>query len=179
MSFIPPNIFDGMLIWCAIYFIPLMLCGVFFLYGVVKDIKTVRVATVLLIACCIIFSSYVWFDTMEVPSVQEKVITVQEWQPSPNVKPNGFGQMTIDNADQLVLVTTDGETFQNTEHFFFMKFETRDILNHLKPGGTYKIKYYGWRNGWTSSFPNILSIEEVVDDSSLNVTNSYFGTRIV
>ena len=104
---------------------------------------------------------------------------MQEWQPAPNIKPNELGQMTIDNANELVMVTSEGETFQNKEHLFFMKFETRDILNHMKPGGTYRIKYYGWRNGFTSSFPNILSIEEVVDENHLNVTNSYFGTRIV
>lgn len=179
MSFVAPNFFDGLFIWCLIYIIPIVLCVVFFFYGLVNNIGTVKVAGVLLIFLCIGFSSYVWFETMEVPSVEEKTVTVQEWQPAPNVKTNEWGQMTINNADQLVMVTTDGETFQNKENLFFTKFDTRDILNHLKPGGTYRIKYYGWRNGFNSGFPNILSIEEVVDEGSLNVTNSYFGTRIV
>ena len=50
-----------------------------------------------------------------------------------------------------------------------IRFNTRNILNTLKPNGTYKIKYYGWREGYNSGVPNILSVEEIIDES--NCTN--------
>ena len=115
------------------------------------------------------------------PSVQEKVVTVDGWQPKPNVEKNNMGMMIIDSADDLMLVTSDGEGFLNEENFLFQKFNTRDILNELKPNGTYKIQYYGWREGFNNGFPNILSVEEVVDDShSVNKSvTDYFGTKVV
>ena len=88
--------------------------------------------------------------------------------------------MVIDNADELMMITSDGRGFVNEENFLFQKFDTRDILNKLKPNGVYKIKYYGWREGFNSGFPNILSVEEVVDES--NVTDvklsDYFGSKL-
>jgi hypothetical protein len=53
----------------------------------------------------------------------------------------------------LLLVTTENEGFLNMENLFFGKFNTRDIFNQLKVGGTYKITYYGWRIGFNSGFP--------------------------
>ena len=179
MSFIAPNFIDGALIWGVIYLLPVIIAVVIILLGIGKESRKLVWGGIIFIICMFCISSFVWFETMEVPSVDETVVTVQEWQPSPNVKYDENGRMVIDNANQLILITSDGDGFQNTEHLWFGKFDTRDILNHMKPGGTYKIRYYGWRNGVTSSFPNILSIEEVVDESHVDVTNSYFGTRIV
>jgi hypothetical protein len=121
-----------------------------------------------------------WFYEYEVPSVQEKIITVQGWEPRPGIIPNDNGMMTISNADQLLLVTNENEGFLNTENLFFGKFNTRDIFNQLKVGGTYKIKYYGWRNGFNSGFPNILSVEEVVNETGAKNNNygNYFGTKL-
>lgn len=121
-----------------------------------------------------------WFNAYEVPSVQEKVITVQGWEPRPGIVYNDNGMMTISNADQLLLVTTENEGFFNMENFLFGKFNTRDIFNQLKVGGTYKIKYYGWRNGFNSGFPNILSVEEVVNETGAknNTYGDYFGTKL-
>ncbi len=120
-----------------------------------------------------------WFYEYEVPSVQEKIITVQGWEPRPGIIPNNNGMMTISNADQLLLVTTENEGFFNMENFLFGKFNTRDIFNQLKVGGTYKIKYYGWRNGFNSGFPNILSVEQVVNETGAknNSYGDYFGTK--
>ena len=120
-----------------------------------------------------------WFNAYEVPSVQEKIITVQGWEPRPGIIPDNSGMMTISNADQLLLVTTENEGFFNKENFLFGKFNTRDIFNQLKVGGTYKIKYYGWRNGFNSGFPNILSVEQVVDETGAKNNNygDYFGIK--
>ena len=121
-----------------------------------------------------------WFYEYEVPSIQEKVITVQGWEPRPGIIPDNSGMLTISNAGQLLLVTTDNEGFFNMENFLFGKFNTRDIFNQLKVGGTYKIKYYGWRNGFNSGFPNILSVEEVVNETGAknNSYGDYFGTKL-
>mgnify|MGYP000867192665 CR=1 FL=1 len=120
-----------------------------------------------------------WFYSYEVPSVQEKIITVQGWEPRPGVIAKGDGTMVISNADQLLLVTTENEGFYNMENFLFQKFNTRDIFNQLKVGGTYKIKYYGWRNGFNSGFPNLLSVEEVINETGVNnnAYGDYFGIK--
>ena len=120
-----------------------------------------------------------WWNAYEVPSVQEKVITVQGWEPKPGIIADKYGTMVIDNANELMLITKDNEGFFNNENFLFQKFNTRDIFNQLKVGGTYKIKYYGWRNGFNSGFPNILSVEQVINETNAtnNDYNKYFGTK--
>ena len=112
--------------------------------------------------------------------MQDKIITVQGWEPKPGITTNNNGMMVINNANQLMLVTTDNEGFLNNENFLFQKFATRDIFNQLKVGGTYKIKYYGWRNGYNSGFPNILSIEQVISETNAtnNDDNKYFGVKL-
>jgi hypothetical protein len=124
--------------------------------------------------------SVYWYNAYEVPSVQEKIITVGEWQPKAGLQPNSEGIMTINNADDLMLITTEKEGFFNEENFLFGKFNTRDIFNTLKVNGTYKIKYYGWREGFNSGFPNILSVEEIVDEKNATVNRygDYFGTKL-
>lgn len=88
--------------------------------------------------------------------------------------------MVIDNADQLMLVTTDGEAFLNEENFLFQKFDTRDLLNTLKPGVKANLTYYGWREGFNSGFPNILNVTVIDDSNATNVTvGDYFGTKLV
>lgn len=98
-------------------------------------------------------------------SIKEEVVTIQSVSPAPGLSPNSFGQLMVDNAEQLMFYTTDGVGFQNTEDELMGKYETRDLLVNLKIGGTYKIKYVGWRDGQNSKFPNILSITEVKDES--------------
>ena len=121
-----------------------------------------------------------WFYAYEEPSVQEKIITVQGWEPKPGIMVNNNGMMNINNANQLMLVTNESEGFFNNENFLFQKFNTRDIFNQLKVGGTYKIKYYGWRNGYNSGFPNILSVEQVINETGAKNNNygDYFGTKL-
>ena len=119
-------------------------------------------------------SDVVWHYAVEEPSVQTETITVKEWVPAPGVGTN------ITNANELMLVTTDGRGFINDENFLFGKFDTRDLLFNLKPNGVYVIKYYGWREGFNSGYPNILSIEKVVDESkAVDVSyDDYFGVNL-
>jgi hypothetical protein len=143
--------------------------------------KIIVFAFVFVVAALVVYpiGCVYWFYSYEVPSIQEKTITVLGWEPRPGIVPDNGGMMTISNADQLLLITTENEGFFNMENFLFGKFNTRDIFNKLKVGGTYKIKYYGWRNGFNSGFPNILSVEEVINETGAknNSYGDYFGTK--
>ena len=114
---------------------------------------------------------------MEKPSVRTDIVTINSIQPRPgSVEITEYGYY-IDNSNQLLFVTKDGREFGNTENWMFSKFATRTIFNRLHINGTYKIKYYGWRNGHSNEFPNILSIEEVIDENNTHANdwNKYFG----
>lgn len=146
--------------WVAIPFILMTLC---FALAFWRDSDAWAGIGILFLVCAFLgvgLSSVGWHYQYEVPSVQEKVITVEDWQPT-------FGKYwgDITGASDLMVKTKDGELFGNEENFLFQKFNTRDILDKLKPNGTYKIKYYGWREGFNNGVPNILSIEEVINET--------------
>jgi hypothetical protein len=185
--FISPNWFEGWLIQFGIFIvIPLIIAIIIGL--IIKRKKnskglgliSVGISFIIVLLIMMPVGSVFWHYAYEVPSIQEKIITVQEWQPKAGIKYNTEGVMTIDNADQLMLITTEGEGFLNEENFLFQKFNTRDIFNDLKINGTYKIKYYGWRNGFNSGFPNILSVEKIINENGTrnNKYGDYFGVKL-
>ena len=55
------------------------------------------------------------------------------------------------------------------------------MLNQLKENGTYKITYYGWREGFNDGFPNILTVDEVINETNASNMdyNKYFGYQII
>ena len=172
--FVEPSWITGLIYYASWFFIPLLLGIICIVIGYVRNchdrdkgvvLFTGGVALIVIAFICIPVSHVGWHYQYEVPSVQEKVITVDDWQPI-------FGRYwgEIKGADDLMLKTTDGELFGNKENFLFQKFATRDILDQLKPNGTYSIKYYGWREGYNNGIPNILSVEKVIDE------NNYFLT---
>ena len=108
MVFVAPNWFTGALIWGAIYILPFLVILMIVLYGLVMEKFKITAIGVVLIVLCIIGSSFIWYETMEAPSVNEKVITVQEWQPRADIGTNENGMMVVDSADDLMLITTDG-----------------------------------------------------------------------
>lgn len=191
MVFVPPTWYMGSLIW-ALFYIPVILCLGFCFYNFYRFVKGGEdmekygyrmiicfvLAFVFTIVCTGV-GGYVWHEVYEIPSIEEKVVTVDEWQVKPDVSHTEDGMMVIDNANQLMLITTDGESFINDENFLFQKFDTRDILNNVKPGSVVKLKYYGWREGYNSGFPNILSVEVINDTNASNTSLSdYFGTKL-
>lgn len=187
MVFVPPTWFEGLMIQAILYIVvPLLLAtGIGVALGRMErdlgfGLGVLLIAFMALFMIALPVVSVYWHNSYEVPSVQEKIITVKEWQPRPGIMTGENGYMTISNADELLLITTEDEGFFNMENFLFQKFNTRDIFNDLKVGGTYKIKYYGWREGFTSGFPNILSIEEVIDEKNAkeNSYKDYFGTKL-
>ena len=191
MVFVHPSWFEGTVIW-VMYFIPLFVCVGLSVFCILKAFISSKdeekwmtrgiICLVLMFLCVFVcdgVGGYLWHETYEVPSVTTKVITVDEWQVKPNTVHTENGMMVVDNADQLMLITTEGEGFYNDENFLFQKFETRDILNTLKPGSVCEITYYGWREGFNSGFPNILSAKVIDDSNATNVSVSdYFGTKL-
>ena len=184
MVFVPPTWFEG-LIWHLSYLLlPMIILGILGIISLYTNHEAFGVILLLLVVVWIPVGvcsmDYVWHNSFEVPSVDEKVITVKEWQPRVGLHSDG-GMMHIDSADDLMLVTTDDECFFNMENFWFGKFDTRDTFNKLKEGGTYKIKYYGWREPFNSGFPNILSVEEVIDETNASDVkfSDYFGTKLI
>ena len=162
--FVPPTWFDGALFYALWILIPIILGIIIFIIGWTKDSGIALFIGIILVVAGLIMvpgSHVLWHYQVEEPSVQEKVITVDDWQPH-------FGHYwgDVSSADDLMLKTNDGELFGNNENFLFGKFNTRDILDQLKPNGTYKIKYYGWREGFNNGIPNILSVEQVIDENN-------------
>lgn len=184
MAFVPPTWVEGLAVQLVMYVvIPLIVA---LAIGAIAWIKTKDIAAgalvfgvamgILMVIAYPIGCVY-WYDNYEVPSVQEKIITIQGYEPVPGIMTNEEGNIVIDNADQWLIVTTNG-SYLNEENFFFGKYDTRDIIQKLKIGGTYRIKYYGWREGRTSSFPNILSVEEVINETGAKEFKNYYGTQV-
>ena len=181
MVFVPPTWLNGMLIMASYIIIPIIIGIILFIVLGIKNKPVMGITLLILFILIGCFGSwYLWWDNYEVPSVQTKVVTVDSWQPKAGIHTNEKGMMVIDNADQLMLVTTDGEAFLNEENFLFQKFDTRDLLNTLKPGVKANLTYYGWREGFNSGFPNILNVTVIDDSNATNVTvGDYFGTKLV
>lgn len=179
MVFVPPTWWILALTKIAYVLVPIAIGVSIILTGLAKDKVLLILIGIIIIVAGIGLSDYMAHNTFEVPSVQEKVITVDDYQIKPNIQKNDNGFIVVDSADDLLLVTKDGESFLNEENFWFGKFNTRDIFNQLKTNGTYKIKYYSWREPFFSMFPNILSVEEVIDETNAtaNNFNKYSGTN--
>jgi len=189
MVFVQPTWWIGTLTWFC-FCIPLIVCVIFAGYSVIKalvfdDERYLKYFFIGLVLCVILVpvtegvGGYLWHEMYEVPSVTSEVVVVDSWQVKPNAVHTEEGMMVIDNADQLMMITGDGRGFYNNENFLFQKFDTRDILNKAKPGSVVNITYYGWREGFNSGFPNILSVKVIDESNATNVSLSdYFGTKL-
>lgn len=179
MTFVPPSWWMIGVIKIGYFLIPIIIGIILGLYGFSKDKILPIIFGIIIIIAGGALADLTWHNNYEVPSIQEKIITVQDYQIKPNVGKNENGFIVVDSADDLLLVSSEGESFLNEENFWFGKFNTRDVFNQLKVNGTYKIRYYGWREPFYSTFPNILSVEEVIDESNAtaNNFNRYSGTN--
>ena len=178
-EFIPPSWWMLGLTKIGYLLIPSIVGAFLILFGFAKDKFGLIIIGAIIIIAGVGLASYTWHENFEVPSVDEKIITVADYQIKPNIEKNKQGFIVVDSADDLLLVTTDGESYLNEDNFWFGKWNTRDLFNQLKVGGKYKITYYGWREPFYSTFPNILSVEEVIDESNAtnNNFNKYGGTN--
>ena len=162
--FTQPTWIEGTLFWGICIIIPLLITlisgAIVFLKDDGRFIIMGGIGILITGLMVVAGAPVAWHFAYEVPSVQQTTITVEEYQPT-------FGHYwgQIRGADDLMLKTTDGQLFGNTESLLFGKFDTRDVFDHLKPNGTYKITYYGWREGFNNGVPNILSVDEVIDEN--------------
>jgi len=56
------------------------------------------------------------------------------------------------------LVYSDGEVFENVDNIWHWKWNSSDIQGKLKKKNTYKVKVYGWRIPFLSSYRNIVEV---------------------
>ena len=182
MPFIAPTWYWGMLIWTGYIIMPIIIALSIAFTAYKKPGKINEKIIIIAVGVCLISAIFapgiLWHYQYEVPSVSEKTVTVSSWQPKAGINVNENGLMVIDSADDLMMVTSTGEGFLNEENFLFFKFNTRDIYNQLKINGTYKIRYYGWREGFNSGFPNILSVEEIIDENHTQINNNFGNTLV-
>lgn len=82
---------------------------------------------------------------------------------------------TVDSKDRAISVSSDkdGNTTTKTDYrvytscgvftvgdnLFFGRFNSADTYGSLHEGSTYDLDVIGWRNGFFSMFPNILTVE--------------------
>lgn len=73
--------------------------------------------------------------------------------------------ITVNNTERIeqskYLVFTDDETFQNVDTIWYFKWNSSDVQGKLKPNQTYKVKVYGWRIPFFSSYRNIVHVESL------------------
>lgn len=61
------------------------------------------------------------------------------------------------NGSCKYLIWTNKGVFQDTDSLLNGKFRSSDLYGELKPGKTFTCTVYGWRSGFMSWYPNIVS----------------------
>lgn len=56
------------------------------------------------------------------------------------------------------LVFTDNEVFQNTDSWWYWKFNSADFYSDIEEGKDYKVRAYGFRIPFLSKYRNIIEI---------------------
>lgn len=65
------------------------------------------------------------------------------------------------STQQKLVYTTDCGTFTVDDAWYSGKFNSADTYGMLQKGKRYEFDVMGWRNGFFSMFPNILSARQV------------------
>lgn len=58
------------------------------------------------------------------------------------------------------LVFTDKGTFENSDSWIELKFNSSDLYGKIKEGEKYKFRVYGWRIPFLSKYRNIVRVKE-------------------
>lgn len=53
------------------------------------------------------------------------------------------------------------EVFKNTDNLWYFKFNSSDVQAKLKPGEEYNLRVYGYRIPYTSTYRNIIDVDEL------------------
>lgn len=59
------------------------------------------------------------------------------------------------------LVYTDKGVFENTDTWYYFKFDSSDVQSKIMQGGKFKITTYGFRVPFLSKYKNITNVEKV------------------
>ncbi len=66
-----------------------------------------------------------------------------------------------DIQDKYLVFTDNDGVFENTDSWFYFKWNSSDVQNSLVVGQKVKLNYYGWRIPFFSAYPNIISTQKV------------------
>jgi hypothetical protein len=88
-------------------------------------------------------------------STRDVTVTIDNEQRVCSTSYNPKGGSTID-CEYLVYST--GGTFADTDSLLSGKFNSSDVFGELRIGHTYTLRVRGYRLGFLSEYPNILSI---------------------
>lgn len=58
--------------------------------------------------------------------------------------------------------TKEGEVFEDTDSYLFLKFNSSDVYGQMFEGKKYRVSISGWRWHWPTSYRNILKVIEKV-----------------
>lgn len=89
-----------------------------------------------------------------VPAMTQKDVVITVTKTDRIVERNG------EDIHSKYLVYTEEETFENTDSWMFWKFNSSDVQGRLLEGNRYRVKVYGWRIPFFSSYRNIVKIKE-------------------
>lgn len=67
-----------------------------------------------------------------------------------------------ERIEESYLVYTDKGVFKNEDSWHYFKFDSSDLYNNLTAGQDYVCKSYGFRNGFFSMYPNLVTCDKVV-----------------
>ena len=59
------------------------------------------------------------------------------------------------------LIYTDNGEYKNEDSLWYLKWDSASVYGQLERGKTYEAHVYGFRLGFLSMYPNIVSVEEL------------------
>lgn len=108
-----------------------------------------------IIAICTLIVAFVFGGCyIEYGNKQVHAVTVKKTEQVTKVTGNGEDI----SVRSYYLVFTDKGVFRIEDQLFFGKFNSSDLYGELELGKTYQITTTGFRNGFFSMYPNIVSI---------------------
>ena len=63
-------------------------------------------------------------------------------------------------SSKWLVFTAEHDVLENTDSLLWFKFNSSSVQGQLMVGETYTVNVYGWRSGFLSWYPNIISIVE-------------------
>lgn len=66
--------------------------------------------------------------------------------------------VAVETKMDKYLIFTENSVFENTDTWYYLKFNSSDIQGQAMPKGKFTISYYGFRIPFFSKYPNIISV---------------------